>query len=183
MMAFDAEIRLEGACAALRPFAPGDAPTLTAALEAHEEFLPANAPTAAARVVRWLAEDVTQVRTSGWGVHLAVVDRDTGTLSGTIGLFRADWVARSAEVAYGVRPAWRGRGIATDALRLLAGWALRECGLRRVELRVDTANGASIRVAEKAGFHREGVLRQVEAGPGGNRDQVVFSLIPADLEP
>jgi RimJ/RimL family protein N-acetyltransferase len=183
---FAAEVRLTGERVALRPFRPDDAETVAAAVAAGEEFLPANAPTGAAGVAGvewWLSEGVGQVRTSGWGIHLAVVDRATETLAGTIGLFRADWVACTAEVAYGIRPAWRGRGGATDALRLLAHWALREAGLRRVELRADTANAASIRVAEKAGFRREGVLRQVEAGPDGNRDQVVFSLIPADLSP
>lgn len=183
MRSFAAEVRLEGARIALRPFLPSDADAVTAAVEAREEFLPANAPVGAAGVEWWLSEGVHQVRTSGWGIHLAVIDSARGTLAGTIGLFRADWVVRSAEVAYGVRPAWRGRGIATDALRTLAHWAVLECALRRVELRVDTANAASIRVAEKAGFHREGVLRHAEAGPEGNRDQVVFSLIPADLRP
>lgn len=183
MSAFAAEVRLAGAHVALRPFQPDDAETLAAALAAGEDFLPANAPAGPAGVEWWLSEGVRQVRTSGWGMHLAVIERATGTLAGTIGLFRADWVACSAEVAYGVRPACRGRGHATDALRLLARWTLREGGLRRVELRADTANAASIRVAEKAGFRREGVLRQVEAGPDGNRDQVVFSLIAADLCP
>jgi RimJ/RimL family protein N-acetyltransferase len=179
--AFAAEIRLAGAHIALRPFLPDDAETIAAAIEAGEEFLPASAATRATGVEWWLTEGVHKVRRSGWGVHLAVIDRATGTLAGAIGLFRADWVVRSAEVAYGVRPAWRGRGLATDALRALAHWALREYGMRRIELRADSANAASIRVAEKAGFHREGVLRQVEAGPDGNRDQVVFSMIPADL--
>jgi RimJ/RimL family protein N-acetyltransferase len=178
---FGADVLLEGAHTALRPFRSSDAESVTAAIEAREGFLPANAPTGATGVGWWLSEGVQQVRTSGWGIHLAVIDRATGTLAGTIGLFRADWVARTAEVGYGVRPAWRGRGIATDALRTLAPWAIHECGLRRVELRADTANVASIRVAEKAGFTREGVLRHVEAGPDGNLDQVVFSVITADL--
>lgn len=180
---FAADVLLEGARTALRPFRSSDTESVTAAIEAREEFLPANAPTGAAGVGWWLSEGVHQVRTSGWGIHLAVIDHATGTLAGTIGLFRADWVARTAEVGYGVRPAWRGRGFATDALRTLTRWAIHECGLRRVELRADTANAASIRVAEKAGFIREGVLRRVEAGPDGNLDQVVFSVIPADLPP
>jgi precorrin-2/cobalt-factor-2 C20-methyltransferase len=183
MSGFDAGARLEAGSVVLRPFGPGDADAVTAAIAAGEEFLPANGPVDAGGVAHWLSHSVREIQVSGWGVHFAVADRRTGELAGSIGLFRADWTAGSAEVGYGVRPAWRGRGVATEALGLVARWALGECGLHRVELRADTANLASIRVAEKAGFHREGVLRGVEADRDGHHDQVLFSLIAPDLAP
>jgi RimJ/RimL family protein N-acetyltransferase len=181
LSAFPADVRLVSERLVLRPFGPGDAAAVTAAIAAREDFLPANAPVSAEGVPHWLTRGVQQVRASGWGLHLAVADRDSGELAGTIGLFRADWIVGSAEVGYGVRPAWRGRGVATEALRLISGWALRDCGLYRVELRTDLGNTASMRVAGKAGFRREGVLRGVEIGPHGHYDQVVFSLIAPDL--
>lgn len=57
----------------------------------------------------------------------------------------------SAEVAYWVRPEERGRGLATRALRLLTGWA-HERGLARLWLEIRPENGASLRVAEHAGY-------------------------------
>jgi RimJ/RimL family protein N-acetyltransferase len=56
------------------------------------------------------------------------------------------------ELSYGVAPPARGRGIATRAARLAAGWALTGGGFSRVELRIPESHAASRRVAEKAGF-------------------------------
>ncbi|GAA2438716.1 hypothetical protein GCM10010191_62430 [Actinomadura vinacea] len=184
MTTFDAVPVLEGGRVRLRPYGPDDADVLTEAMAAGEDFLPPNVPPGGDGLAWWLAEGVHDIPRSGWGLHLVVADRETGALSGTVGLFRVDWPARSAEAGYGIRPAARGRGLATDALRALAGWALDAGGggLNRVELRIDVANRASVRVAEKAGFRHEGVLRAVETGPGGPVDQHVFGLIAADLE-
>jgi RimJ/RimL family protein N-acetyltransferase len=77
----------------------------------------------------------------------------------------------------------RGRGVATRAVLLIARWAIRDCGLRRLQLRADIANAASQRVAEKAGFKREGVLRSVRYSERQGRrvDFAVFSLLPDEL--
>jgi RimJ/RimL family protein N-acetyltransferase len=51
-------------------------------------------------------------------------------------------------------------------------------------LRADTDNVASQRVAEKAGFKREGVLRSVHFNPRQQRrvDFVMFSLLPSEID-
>jgi RimJ/RimL family protein N-acetyltransferase len=58
----------------------------------------------------------------------------------------------------------RGRGVATAALSLVAAWALGPVGLRVMTLQVLDGNTASMRVAERAGFHRVG---KVEGDMGG----------------
>jgi RimJ/RimL family protein N-acetyltransferase len=67
------------------------------------------------------------------------------------------------------------------ALRLIARWAFEELELVRVELCTDVANHASQRAAEKAGFAREGILRQRLEVKGRRSDCVIFSLLPRDL--
>ncbi|MFI2104311.1 GNAT family N-acetyltransferase [Isoptericola sp. NPDC019693] len=62
-------------------------------------------------------------------------------------------------VAYWTAPAARGRGVAPAALVVAAGWAF-AAGFHRLELVHSTDNPSSCRVAEKAGFEAEGVLRQ-----------------------
>ena len=62
-------------------------------------------------------------------------------------------------LAVSVFPHARGRGVASQALRLAATWGLRQLGLRRVFAEAAADNQASIRAIEKAGFQREGILR------------------------
>ena len=62
-------------------------------------------------------------------------------------------------VAYWTAPEARGRGVAPAAVDVAAAWAF-DAGFHRLELVHATANTASCRVAEKAGFAAEGVLRQ-----------------------
>jgi RimJ/RimL family protein N-acetyltransferase len=87
-----------------------------------------------------------------------------------------------AGFAISVFPQARGRGVATNALRLAATWGLCELGLRRVFAEAAADNHASIRVIEKAGFQREGVLRAHCETHGRRHDCVMFSLLPQDID-
>ena len=79
-------------------------------------------------------------------------------------------------------PEARGRGIATLALRTISRWAVDELRLGRLELAADPENHASQRVAEKAGFQREGIMRSaLEYRDGSRSDSVFFSLLPEEL--
>lgn len=129
----------------------------------------------------WLAYGVHQLRQEGFGVHLMMLDRGAGQIAGSIGLFHADWEVRSVEIGYGVRSGARGKGYASEALSAVARWALTEGGMQRVWLTVNTDNPASLRVAEKSGFHREGTLRRAGLEDDGLHDLAVFSLLDDEL--
>ena len=87
-------------------------------------------------------------------------------------------------VGYWLLGGCRGKGRATRAVRLMASWALAEMGLGRLQLHTDPENVASQRVAERAGFTREGVLRAYNGRRDGTRaDALVYSLLPQDLAP
>jgi RimJ/RimL family protein N-acetyltransferase len=88
-----------------------------------------------------------------------------------------------AEVGYWVAAEARGRGVGTRALRLVSGWALGPHGMERLQLRADEQNPASRRVAEKAGFTQEGILRSSHYNPRLDRrvDFVMYSLLRAEL--
>ncbi len=109
---------------------------------------------------------------------LAIVDSGTGEFLGTVGW---RWLDRNVQVGYWVKREARGRGVATRALRLLAGWAFAELGADRVQLITEPQNVASQRVAEKAGFTRDATLRSYFELKGVRRDAVMFSLLPGDL--
>ena len=89
---------------------------------------------------------------------------------------------RTGHIGYWVAREARGLGVCTHALRVLSRWAVDELRLGRLELVTDPDNIASQRVAEKAGFQREAVLRaHLLYRDGGRRDSVMFSLLPSEL--
>jgi RimJ/RimL family protein N-acetyltransferase len=64
---------------------------------------------------------------------------------------------------------------------LVARWAFDDLAIERIELRVHPENAPSRRVAERAGFTREGVERASRAWPDGTRfDSIVYSLLATD---
>jgi RimJ/RimL family protein N-acetyltransferase len=129
----------------------------------------------------WLADGARRQRREGTGAHVMMLDRATMRIVGSIGLFHADWEVRSAEIGYGVRRDERGKGYASEALGAVARWALTEGGIQRAWLTANTDNVASVRVAEKAGFRREGTLRRAGLEEDGLHDLAVFSLLDDEL--
>jgi RimJ/RimL family protein N-acetyltransferase len=109
----------------------------------------------------------------------AIVDTGSGALLGSVGLrVPAEGVG---EVGYWLAPHARGRGTATRAVRLLCRWAFEELSLARIQLHTLPGNEASERVAERAGFTREGLLRSFTVMKGRRTDITMFSLLPGDL--
>ncbi len=90
---------------------------------------------------------------------------------GNIGLHRVDWKNRSAVlgIVIGEKGHW-GKGFGTEAVRLMLRFGFGELDLHRVELDVYDYNPRAIRCYEKAGFRREGTLRQALFREGGYHD-------------
>jgi RimJ/RimL family protein N-acetyltransferase len=122
-------------------------------------------------------------RVAGDGLGFVIADAATDEFLGTIALMRFDWQEERCEIGYYLAAWARGRGAATSGTRLLSRWAVTELGMPRVSLHTSTDNLASQRVAERSGFVREGVLRSFEVIAGRREDTVVYSLLPADLQP
>jgi RimJ/RimL family protein N-acetyltransferase len=123
-----------------------------------------------------------QARVRGEQLAFALVepDDDEAVLGGG-SLHDIDLGQGRAAVGYDLAPEARGRGVATHAVRLIAGWAFDELGVARLEVTCAPDNEASQRVAERCGFTREGVLRSHMPFKGGRRDTVLFSLLPGEL--
>jgi len=104
-------------------------------------------------------------------------DRE-GALLGGSGLHRMDWAARSFEIGYWRRTGHTQRGVITEIVRALSRMAFDTLAARRVEIRMDTNNLASRRVAERASFTFEGVRRQDGVTTTGEpRDTCVYSRV------
>ena len=126
----------------------------------------------------WLAR-YDQGRRDGTSEAFAIVDDADGFL-GCAMAFGIEADEGKAELGYIVAPAARGRGVATAAIRLLTDWGFTERGLLRLELLISVDNVASIRVAERAGYVKEGVLRSLFVKDGRREDHELWSCLPSD---
>jgi RimJ/RimL family protein N-acetyltransferase len=116
----------------------------------------------------------------GSAAPFAIVDPPDTTLLGSISLMTPDWRHRRAEVGYWLAREARGRGHATSAVQAICRWGFTALGLERIELLAATANHASQRVAARAGFTREAVLRSYMSGSGGRQDMIAFGLLDSE---
>ncbi|MFG1838583.1 GNAT family N-acetyltransferase [Micromonospora sp. NPDC049175] len=166
----------------IREFGPQDAAQVAEFVAADDRTaLPPGSPHTVADVNEWMTRIVRR-RLDGDGVLLALVDVAGGEIVGSIGLRDVDWKAGRGEIGYGVRASCRGRGHASTAARVVGRWALTDGGLRRVQLHARLDNFASLRVAEKAGYQREGTLRMADWDGEKAHDLAVFSMIATDVE-
>lgn len=112
----------------------------------------------------------------------AVVDALGGEALGRAALFpggRPDvW-----EIGIMIVPSMHGKGLATAALAQVLDIAFDRLGARRVYADIDPDNTASIRIFEKLGFQREGLLRAMWETHIGVRDTVIMGLVSTDPRP
>jgi RimJ/RimL family protein N-acetyltransferase len=87
------------------------------------------------------------------------------------------------EAACMIVPAARGNNLAARALGVVIDEAFETRGARRIFADVDPDNAASIRVFERLGFRREGLLRANWKTHIGERDSAIFGLLAADPRP
>ncbi len=113
----------------------------------------------------------------------SVVDLADGELAGEASLWRIDLHNRLAHVGVALRPAFRGRGFATDVVRVLCDYGFSVRGLHRLQIETLADNEAMIRAAERAGFTREGTLRRSAWVTGVFLDEAIFGRLADEGEP
>jgi ribosomal-protein-serine acetyltransferase len=102
---------------------------------------------------------------------------------GSMGLNRVNPMQGHCEIGYWIRSDVAGRGLTTEAASAVVSFAFDDVRLHRAELHAGLDNVGSIRVAEKLGFQREGILRHGSRGSGGWYDVIVFGLLESDERP
>jgi [ribosomal protein S5]-alanine N-acetyltransferase len=110
-------------------------------------------------------------------LRLAIAERATDQLVGTIGFHSVSPENRSAELAYDLSPPWWGKGIASQMCEVMVQWAHEHVGLLRVQATVLTSNSRSIEVLQRCGFKREGLLRSYRIVRGRPGDFWMYSHV------
>jgi RimJ/RimL family protein N-acetyltransferase len=119
-----------------------------------------------------------QGRISGQRIQLAIT-ADGGKPLGEVLLFGVDLGLKEAELGYLVGAPFRRRGLAAGALSLLSGYAHNTLNLRRLLLRIDPANTASIAVARRCGYRLTGEPPILQEGPHGPSSLDTWELVEA----
>jgi diamine N-acetyltransferase len=117
-------------------------------------------------------------------VLFAIVLRDGDRMIGTTGLHDLDFRSRRATfcLVIGETSEW-GKGYGTEATRMTVDYAFGTLNLNRVELQVLESNKAGIRVYEKVGFRREGLLRQHHYADGAYVDTLLMGMLRSEWQP
>lgn len=187
----DVPSRIDTARLVVRMVQPTDGPRLNAAVCESIEDLRSTMPWA--QTAPTLAQSDAECRRLSaqflirqnltFFIFERLADGTEGDMVGGTGLHRIDWKIRRFEIGYWCRTSYRGRGLIHEAVTALADFTFDALRARRVEVRMDDTNLPSQRVAERAGFTLEGVLRNYSLTPQGElRDTRVYSRI-ASLPP
>jgi ribosomal-protein-serine acetyltransferase len=140
---------------------------------AHEDY-----PLAASRF--WIKSTLKNWQ-DGREYNFAIWDAVNGGFIGGCGINDVSIMNKCANLGYWVRSDRTGQGIALAATKLLAKWGFDVLKLNRIEIHVAVDNARSLRVAEKAGAKREGILRNKMLLNGQTHDSVMHSILPGEI--
>lgn len=110
-------------------------------------------------------------------LDLAVIERASGDVVGEAVLNQWEPDNESCNFRISLVPGAYGRGLGTEATRLIVGHGFEALGLHRISLEVYAFNPRARRVYEKTGFVAEGVLRDALLWEGRRAAAVVMSIL------
>jgi RimJ/RimL family protein N-acetyltransferase len=168
----------------LRPWRPEDTQSVYEACQDPEipRWTRVPSPYSLQDAQEWTGRIAPGLWASGQGAPFGIFDQATEDLLGSVGIHHVDRVDATASIGYWVAADARGRGIATQATLAVARWAFDHLAIARLDWIAAVGNDASRRVAERAGFTFEGVLRSRHPNSDGTRsDAWLGSLLPGDL--
>ena len=167
----------------LRPYRLDDAPRIVEACtdERSRLWLAALPMPYTEASAREFINNNTWNAATGNKVSWVVADRDSDLMLANISIFGMDGLDQlSGEVGYWTHPEARGRGVMTEATRLVIGHAFGPMGMRRLSLMAATANTASNQVALANDFRLVGTETRADPiGDGTFADMNVYELFPS----
>ena len=115
--------------------------------------------------------------------ELFLICNESGAVIGDVVHFQAKRYSTAREIGWSIHdPDNRRRGYATEAVTALIDYLFKSYPINRIECSTATSNHGSIRLAEKCGLVREGVLRGLVFVAGAYVDDLVLAILRADWE-
>ena len=169
----------------LRPLEPEDAEILAEHINDWDvrQYLQMYLPLSREAERDWVIRQSRNISDKLILLGIEAIDIKEPTLIGTISL-EIDWKNRNAElgIAIWVKKYWS-KGYGTDAVKVFLKYAFYELGLHRVWLRVYEFNQRAIKCYEKAGFKKEGTLRDMLFRDGRWHSVLVMGVLEDEFNP
>jgi ribosomal-protein-alanine N-acetyltransferase len=162
----------------LRPLAAADALAIHAMMSdaevmAYWDTATIEDPAQTAEMVERQLADVALEFARYWAVERAA----DGAFVGVCDLSEIDRRHARAEVGFIVGRAYWGEGYTFEAMHAIIGYAAQGLRLKRLQARVHLGNVRSMRLLERLGFEREGLMRGYVERDGERRDCLIFGLL------
>jgi ribosomal-protein-alanine N-acetyltransferase len=113
----------------------------------------------------------------GTGGPWKITDKASGEKIGVVAFYFYKPEHKKAEVGFWLFPQYWNKGFVSEALQCVIDYCRNEKGIHRLEAFVEEGNPASSRVLEKAGFQREGKMRDCEIKDGRYISLLVYALL------
>lgn len=174
----------------LRPFQLSDAEDLLAHCSDEDEYgnrvFASDEEYAQAHLVGTVTRQaietiLSKIVETPWHDHPRFAIVANGTVIGEAEL-KVDYYHLVGELAYGIARIHWGKGLATEAARAVVGYGFSTLGLARVFAWLDPRNVRSMRVLEKLGMRREGLLRSSVMRRDGRGDSMIYGLLREEWE-
>ncbi len=166
----------------LRPLEMKDAPDIAELISSREMVmytLMIPFPYTLDDALRFIVESKRSFQ-DGTALNLALVPKDTGKLSGVIGLMGFEPKHNKAKVGYWLAKELWGKGYVVEGLSGLTAYAFGKLRLHKLEAHIFGPNQRSRRVLEKANFRFEGRLRDHYFKDGQYFDALAYSILSTD---
>ncbi len=112
-----------------------------------------------------------------WGIIL----KENQKLIGTFCLGSFDKDAKRAEIGYAISQEQWGKGYATEATKQILSYGFKNLKLNRIEATITPGNDSSVKVLEKSGFEREGLVRQRDLLKGKLVDGIIMGMLASEF--
>lgn len=118
------------------------------------------------------------------GIRWAIINKESKAFIGDIGLYNIDFYSNNTEIGYTIEKNFWRKGVASECIKAIENFAFEILNMNRIIAMIDSNNISSIKLSEKLGFNRDGILREHYYNKSKDKyiNICVYSLIKSDIK-